>query len=125
MDDAENIKAFFRSGQVSRHHFVCLFVCFVILVQNLFVSVEKRFPIPSMWCSSMALILQAHLILQNYEDAVEAFQKVLSIEPSNRAAQKQVVQTRNKIKLSREREKQRYANMFDKLAGKRGQEAAK
>lgn len=70
-------------------------------------------------------MLQAHLILQNFEDAIEAFQKVLSIEPSNKAAQNQVVLTRNKIKLSREKEKQRYANMFDKMAGKRGQEAAK
>ena len=78
-------------------------------------------PYPLQWY----IMLQAHLILQNYDDAIEAFQKVLSVEPGNKAAQNQVVQTRNKIKLSREKEKQRYANMFDKLAGKRGQEAAK
>ena len=41
---------------------------------------------------------------------------MLSIEPTNKAAHTQVAQTRNKIKLQREKEKKRYANMFDKLA---------
>ena len=71
-------------------------------------------------------IFQAHQIRQDFDDAAEAFQKVLSIEPTNKAAQSQLVQTRNKLKALREREKKRYANMFEKFAaasdGDKGQE---
>lgn len=55
-------------------------------------------------------------MLQDFEEAMGAFRKVLEIEPSNKAAQNQLTQTRQKVKELRNKEKQRYANMFDKLA---------
>ncbi len=55
-------------------------------------------------------------MLQDYEEALEAFQKVVVLEPSNKAAQRQLIQTRNMIRQLKEKEKKRYANMFDKLA---------
>ena len=55
-------------------------------------------------------------MLQNFDEALEAFQKVLTFEPTNKAAQNQLIVTRNKIKTLREAEKKRYRNMFDKLA---------
>ncbi len=69
--------------------------------------------------------LQAYQILQDFDEAATAFQKVLSIEPTNKAAQTQLVQTRKKLKTLKEKEKKRYANMFEKLAasdGDKGQE---
>ena len=61
---------------------------------------------------------QAHQSLQNFEDAIKAFQKVLSLEPTNKAAKNHIIQIRNKMKNIREVEKKRYANMFEKLASK-------
>lgn len=59
---------------------------------------------------------QAHQVLQNFEEAIEAFQKALAVEPSNKAAKNQLIQTRKMVKDLKEREKRRYANMFEKLA---------
>ena len=69
--------------------------------------------------------LQAHQILQNFEDAIAAFQKVINLEPSNKAARNQLLQTRNKVKQLRERERKRYANMFEKLSAGDQEEAKK
>lgn len=55
-------------------------------------------------------------MLQNFEEAAEAFQKVLSFEPNNKAARNQLIQTRNRMKQLREKERKRYANMFEKFA---------
>lgn len=55
-------------------------------------------------------------MLQDFDEAVEAFQKVLELEPSNKAAQTQLTLTRRKVKALRDRERKRYANMFDKLS---------
>ncbi len=63
--------------------------------------------------------------LQNLEEAVESFQKVTTIEPTNKAAKNQLILTRNKIKNIREREKKRYANMFEKLAASSANEEPK
>lgn len=38
------------------------------------------------------------------------------IEPTNKAAKAQIIASRNKLKSQREREKKRFANMFDKFA---------
>lgn len=63
-------------------------------------------------------------MLQDFDEAHEAFQKVLVIEPNNKAARNQLVQTRNKLKILRDREKKRYANMFEKLASESKEEEA-
>ena len=67
-------------------------------------------------------------MLQDFDEAVKAFQEVIGLEPTNKAAQTQLVQTRNKLKALKEREKKRYANMFDKLAAaneNKGQDESK
>ena len=66
------------------------------------------FPHPS--CS------QARQLLQDYEEAIVDFQEVQKIEPTNKAAKAQIIASRNKLKSQREREKKRFANMFDKFA---------
>ena len=38
------------------------------------------------------------------------------IEPTNKAAKAQIIASRNKLKSRRDREKKRFANMFDKFA---------
>lgn len=38
------------------------------------------------------------------------------IEPTNKAAKAQIIASRNKLKSQRDREKKRFANMFDKFA---------
>ncbi len=50
--------------------------------------------------------------MQDYEDAVSCFSKVKGLEPTNKAAQKELQVARNKIKAHREREKRLYASMF-------------
>ena len=44
------------------------------------------------------------------------FQKVLELEPSNKAALNQIQICKHKIKEANEKEKRIYANMFTKLA---------
>ena len=54
--------------------------------------------------------------MQDFDEAMEAFKKAIALEPGNKAAQKALAQARQKVKALRDKEKQRYANMFDKLA---------
>ena len=63
--------------------------------------------------------------LQNFEEAINAFEKVLCLEPGNKAAQRELRDTRNLMKTLREREKKRYANMFDRIASKTNDDHSK
>merc|ERR1719187_1049884 len=54
--------------------------------------------------------------VQDFEDAINDFQKMLEIEVNNKAAQNQIQVCHHKIKLNKSKEKQRYAGMFDKFA---------
>ena len=55
---------------------------------------------------------QAHVALQDSDEAITDFQEVLKIEPQNKAAQRELAQTKNKKKAFTEREKRRFAKMF-------------
>ena len=59
---------------------------------------------------------QAHQLLQDHEDAIADFQEVLKVEPGNKAAATQIAQSKHKLKVIKDREKKRYANMFSKFA---------
>ncbi|XP_030376870.1 FK506-binding protein 59 [Scaptodrosophila lebanonensis] len=59
---------------------------------------------------------QCNLTINELEDALEDFQKVIQLEPSNKAAANQVVICKQKIKETKDKEKKLYANMFTKLA---------
>ncbi|XP_001356347.2 FK506-binding protein 59 [Drosophila pseudoobscura] len=59
---------------------------------------------------------QCNLIINELEDALEDFQKVIQLEPGNKAAANHVVICRQKIKETKTKEKKLYANMFTKLA---------
>ena len=56
------------------------------------------------------------MILQDYDEAIADFQEVLKLEPHNKAAQRELAQTRNKKKAFNEREKRRFAKMFAALS---------
>eukprot|EP00731_Ephydatia_muelleri_P031993 Em0023g500a len=58
---------------------------------------------------------QACQQLQEYEEAIEAFNEVLRLEPDNREAQAQLKQSRNMRKALVDKEKKMYASMFKKL----------
>ena len=55
-------------------------------------------------------------MLQDYDEAIADFQQVLKLEPNNKAAQRELAQTRNKKKAFTEREKRRFAKMFAALS---------
>ncbi|KAH8298154.1 hypothetical protein KR018_009385 [Drosophila ironensis] len=59
---------------------------------------------------------QCNLTVNELEEALEDFQKVIELEPNNKAAANQVVICKQKIKESKDKEKKLYANMFTKLA---------
>lgn len=59
---------------------------------------------------------QAYHQLGEGELAVKDFQEVLRIEPTNKAAQAQLITCQKQIKEQLTREKKIYANMFDKFA---------
>ncbi|GBP52482.1 Xylulose kinase [Eumeta japonica] len=59
---------------------------------------------------------QALLGLGEAELAMKDFQNVLNVEPNNKAAANQIIICRNNIAKQKQREKQLYANMFDKFA---------
>ncbi|CAB3226989.1 unnamed protein product [Arctia plantaginis] len=59
---------------------------------------------------------QAVLGLGDAEEALKAFEKVLEIEPQNKAAANQVLVCKTTIRKQKQTEKQMYANMFDKFA---------
>ena len=65
---------------------------------------------------------QARQLLQDYNEAIEDFKEVLKIEPTNKAAQKEIIQTRNKLKAYHDKEKKKYAKMFEMLADHTQQE---
>ncbi|XP_014359722.2 FK506-binding protein 59 isoform X1 [Papilio machaon] len=59
---------------------------------------------------------QALLGLGEAEQAIEDFQKVVNAEPQNKAAGNQIIVCRAAIQKQKQKEKQLYANMFDKFA---------
>ncbi|XP_052851779.1 FK506-binding protein 59 [Drosophila gunungcola] len=59
---------------------------------------------------------QCNLTINELEDALEDFQKVIQLEPGNKAAANQVIICKQKLKESKNKEKKLYANMFTKLA---------
>jgi len=60
--------------------------------------------------------LQATYGLKDYESALADFKAVLEIDPENKAARQQLVVASNKLREQRQKEKEAYAGMFDKLA---------
>jgi len=62
------------------------------------------------------LFVQANYGLKDYESALADFGSVLQIDPENKAARQQLVIASNKVREQRQRERQAYAGMFDKLA---------
>lgn len=63
--------------------------------------------------------------LQNFKEAIGAFENVLRLEPGNKAAQRELRVTRNLVKTLKEQEKKRYANMFEKIATESTNDEAK
>lgn len=59
---------------------------------------------------------QAQLVLGEAKLALNDFNQVLSLEPNNKAAQSQVIVCQKIIKQQLQKEKEIYANMFDKFA---------
>ncbi|XP_030023073.1 FK506-binding protein 59 isoform X2 [Manduca sexta] len=59
---------------------------------------------------------QASLGLGEAEAALRDFQKVVELEPQNKAAANQLIVCRATIQKQKQKEKQLYANMFDKFA---------
>lgn len=59
---------------------------------------------------------QAHLELGDAELAIADFEKILEIEPANKAAAQKLIECRNINKKIKEKEKKLYANMFEKFA---------
>ncbi|XP_047505256.1 FK506-binding protein 59 isoform X1 [Pieris napi] len=59
---------------------------------------------------------QALLGIGEAERAIEDFRAIVEMEPENKAAVKQVLLCRNTLQKQKQREKQMYANMFDKFA---------
>ena len=57
-----------------------------------------------------------------YEEAEQCFQKVLELEPENKAAVGQRQACVRKIKEQERKERKLYKNMFTKLANMRGEE---
>lgn len=58
----------------------------------------------------------ARVNLQDYVEAIHDLQRVLEIDPSNKAAKNLVVITRRKIQDDREKQKELYGGMFQKFA---------
>uniref|UniRef100_A0A1I8PXB3 peptidylprolyl isomerase n=1 Tax=Stomoxys calcitrans TaxID=35570 RepID=A0A1I8PXB3_STOCA len=59
---------------------------------------------------------QCNVTVAEYDEALLDFQKVLELEPTNKAAQNQIQICKHKIKEAKDKEKKIYANMFSKLA---------
>lgn len=58
----------------------------------------------------------ARLLRNEYSLAMADFQKVLEVNPSNRAARVQISNCQRKMKEHQEQEKKIYADMFKKFA---------
>lgn len=65
---------------------------------------------------------QCNVSINEFEEALKDFQKVIELEPTNKAAQNQIQICKHKIKESIDREKKIYANMFSKLSANDKQE---
>jgi tetratricopeptide (TPR) repeat protein len=61
---------------------------------------------------------QAHFGLKEFEKAKQDFDMVLFFEQTNKAAAVELKKVNEAIKAHKQREKQTYANMFDKFANK-------
>lgn len=59
---------------------------------------------------------EARLLRNEYSLAMADFQKVLEVNPLNRAARTQLSSCQSKMKEHQEQEKKIYANMFQKFA---------
>ncbi|XP_062142282.1 FK506-binding protein 59 [Drosophila sulfurigaster albostrigata] len=59
---------------------------------------------------------QCNLVINELEEALDDFQKVIELEPTNKAAANHIVICKQKIKQNKDKEKKLYANMFAKLA---------
>ncbi|XP_068147492.1 FK506-binding protein 59 [Drosophila tropicalis] len=59
---------------------------------------------------------QCNLIINELDEALDDFQKVIELEPGNKAAANHVLICKQKIKENKDKEKKLYANMFTKLA---------
>ncbi|XP_077294260.1 FK506-binding protein 59-like isoform X2 [Arctopsyche grandis] len=61
---------------------------------------------------------QALQAMGECDEAIEAFQRVIEIEPENKAAVNQITICKSTIKQQNDKEKKLYANMFEKFAQK-------
>lgn len=68
--------------------------------------------------SKFKIFLQAHLDMGEPKKAKNDFEEVVKIEPSNKVAANQILVCLKQIKEQRQKEKQIYANMFEKFAAK-------
>lgn len=60
-------------------------------------------------------LFKARLERNEYDLALEDFEKVVELEPDNKAAKNQILLCKQRKKQFLEREKKLYANMFQKL----------
>ena len=56
--------------------------------------------------------------IQNHENAIKCFKKVLEIDANNKAAKNQITIATQKIKEEKAQQKKLYAGMFQKFAEK-------
>ncbi|KAH9519285.1 Peptidyl-prolyl cis-trans isomerase fkbp4 [Bulinus truncatus] len=63
---------------------------------------------------------QAHQNRKDYALAVQDYQKVVTLEPDNKAAKNQVIVCKKKIQEEHQKEKKLYANMFSKMTQQSG-----
>jgi len=61
---------------------------------------------------------QALVAINEFEKAKSDFEMVMSLDPNNKAAQLELNKVMNEIKKHHQKERQVYANMFDKFANK-------
>lgn len=59
---------------------------------------------------------QVRLTAQDFESAIADFERVLEVEPANKAAQNQITIAKHQIAEYKKKEKQLYSNMFTKFA---------
>lgn len=59
---------------------------------------------------------QVRLTTQDFDSAIDDFNHVLEIEPTNKAAQNQIIIAKHQIAQYQKKEKQLYSNMFTKFA---------
>ncbi|XP_029769205.1 peptidyl-prolyl cis-trans isomerase FKBP5 isoform X1 [Terrapene carolina triunguis] len=68
---------------------------------------------------------EARLLMNEFELAKCDFQKVLEVNPQNKAAKSQITVCQKKMKEHNERDRRIYANMFEKFAERDAKEASK